>query len=85
MSPYLRSDIYAVIDQVKPWLIGDTSHAKAGDGLSYVGPMNVIQKHFPDTKMGIERVGNTGDEISVVVSGVTNMILEMSRWFVWCP
>jgi hypothetical protein len=85
MSPYLRGDIYVVMDQVKPWLVGEKSQAKAGDGVSYLGPMNIIQKYFPDVKMGSEKVDNTEDEVSVVVSGTTNMILEMSRWFVLRP
>jgi len=80
MSPYLRSDIYTAIDQVKPWLAGDPSRARAGDGVSYPGLMNIIQKHFPDATMGLDARGNTEGEASVVVSGITNMILEMSRW-----
>jgi len=80
MSPSLRSDIYAAMDQVKPWLIGDPSRAKAGDGVSYSGLMNIIQNHFPEAKMGLDSMGNTEGEASVVVSGITNMILEMSRW-----
>jgi len=82
MSPNLRSDIYTAMDEVKPWLIGDLSRARAGDGVSYSGLMNIIQKHFPDAKMGLHSMGNTEGEASVVVSGVTNMILELSRWFV---
>jgi len=80
MTPSLRSDIYAAMDQAKPWLIGDSSHARAGDGVSYSGLMDVIQKHFPDAKMGPDSAGNTEGEASVVVNGITNMILEMSRW-----
>jgi|SRR5882762_352825 len=82
MTPSLRSDIYAAMDQAKPWLIGDSSHARAGDGVSYSGLMDVIQKHFPDAKMGLDSAGNTEGEASVVVNGITNMILEMSRWYV---
>jgi hypothetical protein len=82
MSPNLRSDIYVAMDQVKSWLTGDLSHARAGDGVSYSEPMNIIQKHFPDTKMGLDSIGNTEGETSVVVSGITNMILELSKWFV---
>jgi hypothetical protein len=86
MSPNLRSDIYAAMDQVKPWLTGNLGHARAGDGVSYSEPMNIIQKHFPNTKMGLDSIGNAEGETSVVVSGITNMILELSKWFVlhWC-
>ncbi|KIM86049.1 hypothetical protein PILCRDRAFT_816592 [Piloderma croceum F 1598] len=80
MSPNLRSDIYAAMDQVKPWLTGDLSRARAGDGVSYSEPMNIIQKHFPETNMGLDSIGNTEGETSVVVSGITNMILELSKW-----
>jgi len=78
--PGLRSDIYVAIDQVKPWLIGDPGPATAGDGVSYSGLMNIIQKHFPDAKMGSDLVGNAEGEAAAVVRGITNMILEMSRW-----
>lgn len=82
VSPSLRSDIYAAIDQVKPWLTADLSRARVGDGMSYAGLMDIIQKHFPDKKMGLDSMGSTEGEASVVVSGVTNMILEMSRWYI---
>jgi hypothetical protein len=83
MSPCLCSDIYAVMDQVKPWLIGDLSCSRAGDGISYSGPMKIIQKHFPDATVGLALIGgNMDSEASVVVRGITNMILELSKWFV---
>jgi len=80
MSPCLRSDIYVLMDQVKPWLVADLDRARAGDGVSYSGLMSIIKKHFPDAKLGLDSRGDTEGEVSVVVSGITNMIFEMSRW-----
>ncbi|KAJ7673687.1 hypothetical protein DFH06DRAFT_1318823 [Mycena polygramma] len=78
IAPTLRSDIYTAIDQAKSWIIGGMG--QAGDGMSYGPVLATIQKHFPDTKMGLENIGSAESEVSVVVCGVTNMILEMSKW-----
>jgi len=80
MAPSLRTDLYSLMDQVKPWLIGDAGRGRAGDGVNYSEPMNTIQKYFPDAKMGLEFMGSAEGEASVVVCGVVNMILEMSKW-----
>ncbi|KAJ7208837.1 hypothetical protein GGX14DRAFT_110097 [Mycena pura] len=79
MAPTLRTDIYAAIDQAKAWLVGG-GLGQAGDGVSYSSILEPIQKHFPAVKMGLEKIGSAENEASVVVCGVTNMILEMSRW-----
>ena len=79
MSPTLRSDIYAALDQVSPWLVGATPR-HAGDGVSYQPILALIHKHFPDLKLGLESVGNTDAEVAVIVAGITNMVLEMSKW-----
>ncbi|KAJ7458593.1 hypothetical protein FB451DRAFT_581675 [Mycena latifolia] len=78
IAPTLRSDIYTAIDQAKSWILGGIG--QAGDGMSYGSVLATIQKHFPDVKMGLENIGSAENEVSVVVCGVTNMILEMSRW-----
>jgi len=80
MVPSLRTDLYTLMDQVKPWLVGDMGRGKAGDGVNYSWAMNVIQKYFPDAKMGLGDMGNTEGETLVVVRGVINMILELSKW-----
>jgi len=80
ISPTLRSDIYTAMDQTKTWLIGGGLGGQAGDGMSYGSVLATIQKHFPDTKMGLENIGSAENEVSVVVCGVTNMVLEMSKW-----
>jgi hypothetical protein len=85
MSPCLRSDIYMLMDQVKPWLVADLDRARAGDGVSYSGLMSIIKKHFPDAKLGLDSRGDKEGEVSVVVSGITNMIFEMSRWYAFHP
>jgi len=59
-DPCLCSDIYAAMDQVKPLLIG----GKAEDGVSYARLMNIIQKHFPEAKMGLNAKGNAEGEVS---------------------
>ncbi|KAH7929560.1 hypothetical protein BV22DRAFT_1102367 [Leucogyrophana mollusca] len=79
MSPSLRSDIYSIVDQAKPWLIGGMG-GQAGDGVSYQSIVTTIQKHFAQTKVGLDSVGNAEGETSIVVAGITNMILEMSKW-----
>ncbi|KAF9058680.1 hypothetical protein BDP27DRAFT_1432408 [Rhodocollybia butyracea] len=78
ISPSLRSDIYTAIDQFKAWINGGLG--QAGDGVSYTSVLNTIQKHFPNAKIGLESLGQTEVEVAVVVGGVTNMILEMSKW-----
>lgn len=80
MSPTLRTDIYTSIDQVKSWVMGGAGNGQAGDGVSFGPLVATIQKHFPDIKMGLESIGHTDSEIAVVVGGVTNMVLEMSKW-----
>jgi len=80
MSPTLRTDIYSAIDQVKNWIIGGAGGGQAGDGVSFGPIITTIQKHFPDAKMGLEMIGHAESEVAVVVGGVTNMIMEMSRW-----
>jgi len=84
MSPTLRTDIYSSVDQAKPWLIGGGPGTgggrQAGDGVSFQPILTTIQKHFPDMKLGLESVGNAEAEVAVIVAGVTNMVLEMSKW-----
>jgi len=80
MSPTLRADIYSAIDQAKPWLVGGTGGRQAGDGVAYQSIINRIQQHFPDVKMGLDAVRNAEHEVAVIVAGITNMILEMSKW-----
>ncbi|KAF8839953.1 hypothetical protein BDN67DRAFT_969280 [Paxillus ammoniavirescens] len=84
MSPTLRADIYSSVDQAKPWLIGGGPGSgggrQAGDGVSFQPILTTIQKHFPDMKLGLESVGNVEAEVAVIVAGVTNMVLEMSKW-----
>lgn len=78
MSPTLRSDIYAVIDQTGVWISG--VHGQPGDGVSYVTILSTIQKHFPELKVGLESVGQAGCEVAIIVGGITNMIMEYSTW-----
>lgn len=80
LSPALRSDIYSVIDKVKSWTIGGLGGGQAGDGVSYGPILATIQKHFPETKLGLESIGHTDSEVAVIVGGVTNMIMELSKW-----
>jgi len=80
MSPTLRADIYSAIDQAKPWLIGGTVGRQAGDGVAYQPIITRIHEHFPDMKMGLDAVGHTEHEAAVIIAGITNMILEMSKW-----
>lgn len=81
LSPSLRPDIYNLIDTTKLWIIGGLGGGYAGDGVSY-GPLLVgIQKHLPETKKpGLESFGQAEGEIAVIVGGITNMILELSKW-----
>jgi hypothetical protein len=80
MSPTLRADIYTVIDQAKLWLIGGLGGGQAGDGVSFGSMISTIQKHFPATTVGLESMAQVESETAIVVGGITNMILEMSKW-----
>ncbi|KIK37376.1 hypothetical protein CY34DRAFT_92850 [Suillus luteus UH-Slu-Lm8-n1] len=80
MSPSLRTDIYNTIDQAKPWLIGGTAGRQAGDGVAYQPILSLIHTHFPDLKVGLDAARNVEHESAVIVAGITNMILEMSKW-----
>ena len=83
LSPALRPDIYTLVDQTKSWMIGLGSNAgQPGDGVSYKSLFSIIQKHFPNTQRpGMELCTTQAEgEIAVVVGGVTNMILELSKW-----
>lgn len=79
ISPSLRTDIYNTIDQAKPWLIGASSR-QAGDGVSYQPILSLIQSHFSEFKVGLDAARNVEHESAVIVAGITNMILEMSKW-----
>ncbi|ESK90042.1 hypothetical protein Moror_7902 [Moniliophthora roreri MCA 2997] len=79
MSPTLRGDMYSAVDKTKAWIAGGTVAGQAGDGTSYQHILSIIQKHFPDTKLGFELIAEQG-EISVIVGGVTNMVLELGKW-----
>ncbi|KAJ4471410.1 hypothetical protein J3R30DRAFT_3299340 [Lentinula aciculospora] len=78
ISPTLRSDIYTTIDQSKAWLAG--TRGQAGDGVSYAPMLNTIKKHFPHATIGLEALGQIEVEVGVIVGGITNMVLEMSKW-----
>ena len=81
LSPALRPDIYSLIDSTKTWAVGGTGGGQAGDGVSYGALLAVVQKHFPQTKKpGFESFGQAEGEIAVIVGGITNMILELSKW-----
>ncbi|PPQ80099.1 hypothetical protein CVT25_001467 [Psilocybe cyanescens] len=82
VSPSLRPDIYNLIDKTKSWMIGGIGGGgQAGDGVSYSPLLVVIQKHLPNTKKpGLESFGQAEGEIAVIVGGITNMILELSKW-----
>jgi len=84
VSPTLRSDIYSALDQAKPWLIGGAPGAstvrQAGDGVSFQPLLATIQKHFPTMSLGLESIGSAEAEVAVIVAGITNMVLEMSKW-----
>ena len=80
-SPTLRSDIYSLVDNTQGWIAGGQSGGQAGDGVSYGALLALIQKHIPETKkLGLEFFGQLDNEIAVIVGGVTNLILELSRW-----
>ena len=82
LSPTLRPDIYNLIDKTKGWIAGGQSGGQAGDGVSYSAMLALIQKHLPETKkLGLESsFGQPDSEIAVIVGGVTNLILELSKW-----
>jgi len=81
LSPALRPDVYSLIDSFKTWAIGGLGGGQAGDGVSYGGLLTIIQKHFPETKKpGFESFGQAEGEIAVIVGGLTNMVLELSKW-----
>lgn len=80
MSPTLRSDIYSAMDKTKNWVIGGLSAGQAGDGVSFGAILSIIQTHFPNAKVGLESIGNAETEIAVIVGGITNMIMEYSKW-----
>jgi hypothetical protein len=80
MSPTLRADIYKAMDQAKAWMIGGMGSGQAGDGVSFGPILSTIQKHFPETKVGLESVGQVDGETAMVVAGITNMILTMSQF-----
>ena len=80
-SPTLRSDIYSLVDKTPGWIAGGQSGGQAGDGVSYGALLTLIQKHIPETKkLGLEFFGQLDSEIAIIVGGVTNLILELSRW-----
>ncbi|RXW20730.1 hypothetical protein EST38_g5123 [Candolleomyces aberdarensis] len=80
MAPTLRSDVYSAIDMTKAWLTGGLGRGQAGDGVSYQSILTLAQKHFPDLNLGLESVGQTESEVALVIGGVTNMVLELSKW-----
>ncbi|KAF6746767.1 hypothetical protein DFP72DRAFT_620850 [Ephemerocybe angulata] len=80
MAPTLRSDVYSAIDGVKAWLSGGQGRGQAGDGVSYQSILSLIQKHFPKTQIGLDAVGQTENEVALIIGGVTNMIMEVSKW-----
>lgn len=81
LSPTLRPDIYNLVDKTRGWIMGGQSGGQAGDGVSYSALLTLIQKHLPQTKkLGLESFGQLDSEIAVIVGGVTNLILELSRW-----
>jgi len=80
LSPTLRSDIYNLVDKTQGWIAGGQSGGQAGDGVSYSALLTLIQKHIPETKLGLESFGQLDGEIAVIVGGITNLILELSKW-----
>ncbi|KAF9258343.1 hypothetical protein L218DRAFT_964504 [Marasmius fiardii PR-910] len=80
MSPTLRSDMYTAIDQTKVWIVGGAVAGQPGDGVSYKNILSNVRKHFPRTDIGYDLVGQVETEVAVVVGGVTDMVLEMSKW-----
>ena len=81
LSPTLRPDIYNLIDKTKVWIAGGQGGGQAGDGVSYNALLAPIQKHLPETKkLGLESFAQLDGEIAVIVGGITNLILELSKW-----
>jgi hypothetical protein len=80
VSPTLRSDIYSAMDTAKSWIVSGLGAGQAGDGVSYGTLLTTIQKHFPNTKVGLESIGNAEGEVAAIVGGITNMIMEYSKW-----
>lgn len=80
MSPTLRNDLYDAFDKTKAWLTGGLGGGQAGDGVSYATILALAQKHLPDLKLGLECIGHTEHEAAVIVGGVTNMVMELSKW-----
>src|ERR1700722_3364559 len=80
MSPTLRSDIYSSIDQAKAGIVGGAGSGQAGDGVWFGPIVPTIQKHFPETKIGLESIAQAEGETAVIVGAITNMILTMSKW-----
>jgi hypothetical protein len=80
MSPTLRSDIYSAMDTAKSWIVGGLGAGQAGDGVSYGTIVSTIQKHFPTAKVGLESIGNAEGEAATIIGGITNMIMEYSKW-----
>jgi len=80
MAPSLREDIYSTVDKAKSWIIGGLGGGQAGDGVSYGTILSIIQKHFPELKLGLESIGHADGEVAMIVGGITNMIMELSKW-----
>lgn len=80
ISPTLRSDMYDAFEKTKAWLSGGLGGGLAGDGVSYAPILELIQKHLPNLKMGLEARGHVDHEVAVIIGGVTNLVLEFSRW-----
>lgn len=80
MSPSLRSDIYSAMDTAQNWVVGGRGAGQAGDGVSYGTMLSTIQMHFPNIKVGLESIGHAEAEVAAIVGGITNMIMEYSRW-----
>jgi hypothetical protein len=47
--------------------------------MSYHTLLVAVQKHFPETKLGLELRGNVEGEVAAIVGGITNMVLEFSQ------
>ncbi|KAG9312260.1 hypothetical protein JVU11DRAFT_7563 [Chiua virens] len=56
------------------------SPAQAGDGVSYQPILALIHHHFPDLDLALDAIGNIDAEVALLVAGITNMVLEMSKW-----
>ena len=81
LSPALRPDIYKLVDETKAWLTNPSiaGTSQPGDGVSYEALLTIIQRHFPNTKKP-SLLSQAEGEIAVIVGGITNMILELSKW-----